>query len=307
MTPAAAAGPAQPAEPPVRVGVGPAGIPLLRAAEDGTRVIRFARRAEELGYAALCVGDHLDERAAPMTLLAAAACATSRITLAAHVLCNEFRNPVVLAHEARTIHLLSGERLELGVGVGWLEEDFAAAGIPLASFGDRLGRIERTVAVLRSTPAVSSVPLVIGGGGPRMLAAAARLADIVTLNIPLRRPKAISQVGIAQGVREAFERRLAIVREAALAAGRSPGLHLYVHDVHLGPGWHANAAAAAVRNGLPLEEYLASPHVLAGDQAQVVAAILSRQARYGLRYFSVPGSVMEEFAEVLPALAVVGR
>jgi len=88
MTPACSATP-------LRVGLGPAGIPPLRAEGDGATVIRFMRRAEELGYAALSVGDHLDGRAAPMALLAAAASVTDRITLAAHVLCNEFRNPVI--------------------------------------------------------------------------------------------------------------------------------------------------------------------------------------------------------------------
>jgi probable F420-dependent oxidoreductase len=242
-----------------------------------------------------------------MALLAAAAAVTSRITLAAHVLCNEFRNPVVLAQEARTVQLISGERLELGLGAGWLEKDFAAAGIALAGFADRLGRIEHTVAVLRSGTVGPTVPLVLGGGGPRMLRAAARLADIVTLNIPLGRPKAVSEIGIAGGVKEAFESRLAVVRETALAEGRSVSLHVYVHDVHLGPRWRTSAAAAAARNGLTLEDYLASPHVLAGDQAQVVKTVLHRQAQYGLRYFSIPGSAMEEFSGVLRSLAVANQ
>jgi probable F420-dependent oxidoreductase len=261
------------------------------------------RRAEELGYAALCVGDHLDGRGAPVALLAAAASVTDRITLAAHVLCNEFRNPVVLAQEARTVQLISSGRLELGLGAGWLEKDFAAAGVTMSGFGERLRRIERTVAVMRSGAVSSTVPLVLGGGGRQMLTAAARLADIVSVNIPLGRRRTVQQAGLGQGIREAFESRLAVVRESARAAGRSVSLHVYVHDVHLGPHWRDSAAAGAARSGLSLADYLTSPHVLAGDHAQVAETVFDRQARYGLHYFSIPGSAMEEFGEVLHVLA----
>jgi len=288
---------------PLRVGVGPAGIPPLSAEGDGARAIRFTRRAEELGYAALCVGDHLDGRGAPIALLAAAASVTDRITLAAHVLCNEFRNPVVLAQEARTVQLISSGRLELGLGTGWLEKDFAAAGVAMSGFGERLRRLERTVAVMRSGAVSSTVPLVLGGGGRQMLTAAARLADIVSVNIPLGRPRTVKQVGIGQGVREAFESRLTVVRESARAAGRSVSLHVYVHEVHLGPHWRDSATAGAARNGLSLEDYVTSPHVLAGDHAQIAETVLDREARYGLHYFSIPGSALEEFGEVLHVLA----
>jgi probable F420-dependent oxidoreductase len=285
----------------VRVGVGPAGIPAVAKPGDGRRFLDFACRVEELGYAALCVGDHLDRRGAPLSLLAVAAGVTQRLTLATHVLCNEFRNPAVLAHEARTIQLLSEGRLELGLGTGWLEKDFEIAGLVQRPFGERLERLAETVSVVRSLGELAP-PVVVGGGGPRMLTAAGVLADIVTLNVPLGKPKSIGQVGLGAGVLSAFEQRLAIVRGARSDRDGPVTLHVFVHDVHLGPQWHDQAAAAAQAAGLGLVDYLASPHVLAGDDDLVVARLLELRTRYGIGYVSIPGTVLELFAPILSRL-----
>jgi probable F420-dependent oxidoreductase len=282
--------------------VGPAGLPPVADPGDGPRFLDFARRAEALGYSSLCVGDHLDHRGAPLPLLAAAAAVTHRLTLAAHVLCGEFRNPAVLALEARTLQVVSGGRLELGLGTGWLEKDFVTAGIPLRPFGERLERLARTVEAVRSAGGPAP-PIVIGGGGPRMLGAAGALADIVTLNVPLGRPKDIGQVGVAAGGREVFEERVRLVRKAAAESGRSVSLHIYVHHVHLGPQWQDEAAAGASAAGLAAADYLASPHVLAGDQDRVAQRLHELDRLYGIRYFSIPGSAAERFAPVLDGLA----
>jgi probable F420-dependent oxidoreductase len=281
----------------LRIGVGPAGVP-----GGGRRFIEFAQRAEALGFAALCVGDHVGRQGAPLPLLAAAAAVTQQLTLATHVLCNEFRNPVLLAQEARTIHRLSDGRLELGLGVGWLEQDFVTAGLPLRPFGERLEHLQKTVEIIRSDDELTP-PIVIGGGGPRMLTVAGALADIVTLNIPLGSPASIRQVGLAEGAQDAFEQRLAVVRSSASERGRSVALHVYVHQVHLGPSWRDEAATAAAATGLSVDEYVASPHVLAGDVGRVADCLRDRQARYGIDYLSVPGSIVDEFADVLATVA----
>ncbi len=290
----------------VRVGLGPAGVPAIRQAADRERFVTFVRRAEELGYASVCVGDHLDDRGAPLVLLTAAAFATQRITLASHVLCNELRNPIVLAHEARTVQAMSGGRLELGLGTGWLQRDFAAAGVDMAPFAERLARLEAAVVRIRSTATgadVAAPPIVVGGGGPQMLAAAARLADIVTLNIPLRSGAGLSSNTVASGLREAVELRMQIVRDAAAAAGRDVELHLYVHNVHIGGGWRDDAAAAAAAIGLPVDDYVASPHVLAGDVDQIASTVMARRDELGIGYFSISGSFLDEFAPVVGRLA----
>jgi probable F420-dependent oxidoreductase len=290
----------------LRVGIGPAGIPPMTGPDDRDSFVRFVSRAELLGYDALCVGDHLDDRGAPLALLAAAAMCTERITLATHVLCNELRNVAVLAQEARTVQALSRGRLELGLGVGWLQRDFEDAGVEMAPFRERLDRLEAAVERLRNDAAggVPAPAIVIGGGGPAMLAAAARLADIVTVNIPLRGGARLADNTVASGTRAQFEQRLQLVRDAASARARTVEMHVYVHQVHTGPRWLDDARAAADRIGLEVDDYLESPHVLAGDVDRLIAAVTGRARELGVRYFSVPGSSMEALAPVLEAVRV---
>jgi probable F420-dependent oxidoreductase len=290
----------------VRVGLGPAGVPAIRQAEDGERFVAFVQRAEALGFASVCVGDHLDDRGAPLALLAAAAMATTRLGLATHVLNAELRNAAVLAQEARTVQVLSGGRLELGVGAGWLQRDFQLAGIEMAPFASRLRKLESVLEQLRAAADASKVPaptLVVGGGGARMLDLAARFADVVTVNIPLRSGEGLATNTVASGTRVAFEERIAIVHDAAAAAGRHVELHVYVHNVHLGPDWRDEVSLAADRLGLTIDQYVGSPHVLAGDVDDVAGTVLQRCAELGIGYFSIPGAAAEPFAEVLDRLA----
>jgi probable F420-dependent oxidoreductase len=292
----------------VQVGVGPAGVPAIRSAADTERFVEFAARAEQLGYSSICVGDHLDDRGAPLVLLTAAALRTARIRLATHVLNNELRNVAVLTQEARTVQAISAGRLELGLGAGWLERDFERAGIDMAPFRDRLQHLELTVAALRAAFTGTDLPaprLVLGGGGAAMLAAAARLADIVTINIPLRSGAGLAANTVARGTRGAFGARVDNVRRAATAAGRAVELHVYVHNVHMGPQWQAEATAAADQVGLEVDDYLASPHVLAGDADVIATTVLARHAELGVGYFSIPGWSLDEFAPVLERIGSI--
>lgn len=83
----------------------------------------------------------------PLIWLAFIASATSRINLATGILILPQRNPVVLAKELATLDQLSGGRLRLGIGVGWLEEEFDAIGVP---FADRGRRTDDYVAAMRA-------------------------------------------------------------------------------------------------------------------------------------------------------------
>jgi probable F420-dependent oxidoreductase len=290
----------------VRVGLGPGGIPAMRRAADRERFVAFVRRAEELGYASVCVGDHLDDRGAPIVLLAAAAMETQRIKLATHVLCNDLRIAAVLAQESRTLQVLSSGRLELGLGTGWLQADFDAAGVEMRPFRDRLARLEATVARIRelaAAPDVDLPPIVLGGGGSAMLAAAARLADIVTVNIPLRSGEGLAANTVASGTRPSFEDRLRIIGDSASTSGRAVALHVYVHAVHAGDRWRDDASEAADRLGLAYDAYVGSPHVLAGDIDELVSTISARRDELDIGYFSVPASSREELAPVVARFA----
>jgi probable F420-dependent oxidoreductase len=170
-----------------------------------------ARRAEALGYSALLMPDHFGDQLAPVPALAAVAAATTTLRMGSLVFGNDYRHPVVLAKEAATLDVLSEGRLELSLGAGWMRTDYEEAGIAYDSPKVRVERFEEAVQVLqgllRSEEAFSfdgayyhvhehrllprpvqqpGPPLIIGGGGQRVLSFAARHADIVSINVNLR-------------------------------------------------------------------------------------------------------------------------
>ena len=158
-----------------------------------------ARKAEDLGYSALLVPDHFGDQLAPVPALMAAADATSELRIGTLVFDNDYRHPVVLAKEAATLDFLSGGRLELGLGAGWMRTDYEESGIAYDPPGLRVDRFAEGVAViagllesdgpfsfsgkhytvtehhLRPRPVQRPrPPLILGGGGRRVLTIAGR-------------------------------------------------------------------------------------------------------------------------------------
>jgi len=101
-----------------------------------------ARRAEELGYATLVVADHLTTGLAPLSALAVAAGATTRLRIGSLVFNNDFRHPALLAKEAATMDILSNGRFELGLGAGWHKGEYDAVGLSFDPPGVRARRFE---------------------------------------------------------------------------------------------------------------------------------------------------------------------
>src|SRR6266851_4647443 len=95
--------------------------------------IAKARKAEELGYSTFLVADHFVNDFDPIVALTAVATATSTLRVGSFVFDNDFRHPAVTAKSAATLDLLSDGRFELGIGAGWLPEEYAQTGIPFDS------------------------------------------------------------------------------------------------------------------------------------------------------------------------------
>ncbi|MFJ8622520.1 TIGR03619 family F420-dependent LLM class oxidoreductase [Kitasatospora sp. NPDC093550] len=113
-----------------------------RPSDDGTGLLRAARRAEELGFDHVAVGNRLLESGFgldtdPFVLLAAVAGATTRLRLLTSVLVAPYYPAAVLANQAATLDVVSGGRLILGVGTGWNPEEFSAVGVPVRERGAR--------------------------------------------------------------------------------------------------------------------------------------------------------------------------
>lgn len=144
------------------------------------------RRAEELDYDVILVADHLG-MPSPFPSLVAAAEATERPRVGTFVL-NAGLNPVLLAREVATTDALTGGRLELGLGAGYVQAEHEAAGLPWGSPGERVDHLRRVVEELdrllgsdehQPRPVQHPrPPLLIGGNGDRMLKLTAEHAQI---------------------------------------------------------------------------------------------------------------------------------
>ena len=169
---------------PFRFGVHAAVAPTMSAWRDQ------ARTAEDLGYSALYIPDHLDAQFGPLVATTVAAEATSTLHVGPVVLNNDLRNPVVLAKEIATLGLAAEGRVEVGLGAGWLRSDYEQAGIEFDEPAVRVDRLAESLAVMKRLwgegeaksagthytvrgahcdPRPASPPRVIVGGGSRRI------------------------------------------------------------------------------------------------------------------------------------------
>jgi probable F420-dependent oxidoreductase len=290
-----------------------------------------ARRAEEAGFATLLYRDHLvDEpfgpQLGPLTALALVAAVTTRLRIGTLVLANDFRHPAILAKEAATLDVLSGGRLELGLGAGFLAEEYRRAGLTLDPIGTRIDRLAESLAVLKGLWADGPLtfagahyridglngfpkpvqqprpPVLIGAGGPRMLRLAAREADIVGLQSVATRGGAVAHDPGARTAAAVGE-RVALVREAA--GPRFDALELSV-VLSLGvterPTEAARALVEARGWALPPGEVLDMPSVALGPLPALEETLLARREGLGVSYFVVPDQSLAAAAPLVARL-----
>jgi probable F420-dependent oxidoreductase len=295
----------------------------------GTDLADTARRAQDLGYDVLTLRDHFvtepfGDQLAPMVALASAASVTSTLRLGTMVLANDYRHPVLLAKEAATLDHLSGGRFELGIGAGWLREEYEAAGMPFDAAGTRVGRLDESLRILRSLldgektaftgehyriggltvfprPA-RRPPLVVGAGSRRMLGIAGRLADTVGI-LPRALPEGTISDEVTERLPDTIARKAGWVREAA--GDRDIELSMMVMPA-FGPDPRRTAAQVAVKRGWgtsSAELVLDMPSQFVGPPEHIAEQMLTRRDRYGFTYYQVPDACMEEFAPVIALLA----
>lgn len=287
----------------IRFCLGPAGLPVTCSRSDAAKFVDYCHRVEDAGFYCLGFGDHLDDRPAPVAAIAAAAAHTTTLRVGVLVMCNEFRNPALIAQEARTLQVLSDSRVEFGLGVGWMARDFATAGIEHRPFTERLDRLRVTVetvrAAFRPDRDLSCPPLVIGGGGPKMLKAAAELADIVTINIPLLAGASVAANTIAKiGEEHEVRNRIQLVR----LTNPTVEIQMNIHEVYVGGDWQAFARRRADELAMTEESFVHSPHVLVGSVPIVVDTLSERAETLGASYWSMTGAALEMMRPVVAAL-----
>jgi probable F420-dependent oxidoreductase len=307
---------------PFRFGVQCSSPPEITAASWAA----LARKVEDLGYTRLTVSDHLDEQLAPISSLMAAADATTTLRLGAMVFSNDYRHPVVLAKEAATLDVLSDGRFELGLGAGWMLADYQRAGLPLDPAPVRIARLAESIEVLKrlfrdepctfegtyyridglqGTPRPVQrphPPIVIGGGGRRLLELAAREADVIGLN-PRMATGVIDASAGPDATADATARKIGWIREAA--GDRFPAIELQsrIHLVAVTDDRMALAEALAPGFGLSPEEAIGSPHTLCGTIEQIVDDLVERRERFGLSSVGIGLESLDALAPVVAKLA----
>jgi probable F420-dependent oxidoreductase len=296
---------------------------------EGRGWLDYARRVEGSGAGALLIRDHFSagafgQQLAPFSALAAAAAVTERLRVGTMVLCNDFRHPAIVAHEAASLHQLSGGRFELGIGAGWYRPEYDAAGISFDPPGQRIGRLEESLAIITGLlegrpvhhggsayridgldldvlPARRGRPrLLIGGGGPRMLRIAARHADTVgLLPAPIKGPE--DRDDPADRFPAAFDAKIATLRAAAgdrfgelelsalatftITSRRRAG----TEEIIARRGW----------GGLDVEAVWQMPTVFVGSVAQIRDDLRARRDRFGLSYLIAAEDQLPALAQIL--------
>ncbi|MFJ8636183.1 LLM class F420-dependent oxidoreductase [Streptomyces sp. NPDC093568] len=269
------------------------------------------RRAEELGYDVILVPDHLG-MPAPFPALVAAAEATERPRLGTFVLNAGLWNPALLAREVATTDALTGGRLELGLGAGYVQAEHDAAGLPFGTPRERVDHLRRTVEELdrllgsesyRPEPVQRPrVPLLIGGNGDRVLRLTARHADIAAFGGAY--PDPASTTGrLVPVTADRLDERVARYRKFAADRAEPAELNLLLQMVTV-----TEDRAAVVQPlldrvpELTAEEALALPILLIGTLEQITAQVLAQRERYGFSYLTVLEPYMEAFGPVIEAL-----
>jgi len=305
-------------------------------ADSGADWAAKVQKAESLGYSAFHLADHLIgpgpaleatnhpvQGLAAIPAMAFAAAVTDTINIGCRVFCIDYHNPVVLAKSAMTIDLLSGGRLEFGLGAGWLKGEYDAIGLPFDSPGTRINRLADVIEGIKAfrgeghanvsndtlnwrdfeglPKPVSGPPLMIGGGAPKILRLAGREADIVSLNFN-NRSGMIGPDGVQASSEEETQKKIGWVREGA--GDRFDDLTIeigaYFTFVMDDPGPVLGNFAQMF--GFSEDEMRAHPHALFGSVDTICEELERRRALHGISYVTVGEDAMEPFAAVVARL-----
>jgi len=294
----------------------------------GRELTEQARTAEALGYSTFFVPDHfVDHDLAPTVALAHIAAVTDTLRVGPLVLGNDYKHPVVLAREMATLDLLSGGRLELGIGAGWMTIDYDKAGIPLDRPGVRIARLAESITILKGLfapgpftfqgeyyrvteldgmpkpPQGVNLPFLIGGGAKKILGLAAREATIVGINANLRTGEGESHETAQSLLPGATDQKLAWLREAAGDGFAHLEIQSLLGFVHVTDDVAAIASAMAESFGVSEADAILAPATLVGSVGSIIELLEQRRERWQMSYIVVPLESAQTLAPVVAALA----
>lgn len=284
-----------------------------------------AKRAEDLGYSVATMPDHFTEQLAPVPALQSVLENTTSLRAGALVFDNDYKHPVVLAKELSTMDVLSDGRVEIGLGAGWMISDYEQTGMTLDRAGIRIDRFVEGLAVIKGCMAPGPFsfegehytiadydglplpvqqprpPIIIGGGGPRVLSIAAREADIVGVNCTLH-AGVLGSDAIATMSAEAVTAKVAVVADAA--GDRISEIEMNIRTFFVGVTDDRAGALSSIARMISGDEGMldSSPFALVGSTAKIAEDLIERRDRYGFSYVIVGADELESFAPVVAHL-----
>ncbi len=289
-----------------------------RTGNDAARWAAELRRIEDLGFHAVAVSE-LYSRGWTMDALTAmnfALASTTRLRAVPLVLNNDLHHPAILAKAIATADVLSDGRAAVGIGAGWLVDDYKALGAnydtapiridrltealqiitmfftgPSVTFGGRYYRLDGLEALPRSVQDPRP-PVLVGGGGPRMLALAGSLADIVGVHTRLG-PGGFD-AGAAEGLsRASINKRISLVAAAASEAGRpAPAIQFTCYDVNIA-GVQVTPIRPSFSDFIDAHpaSFADSPASLRGEIGKCVDDLQRWREKLGISYWNLGGNV----------------
>jgi len=308
------------------------GLTLFPVMGDRRAWTDSVKEAADAGFSIVTVSDHFGSSGGIWSSLVAAHDAAPDLRVGTLVLTNDFWNPSILAREAITADVLTDGALELGLGAGWAVEDYRATGIERGPAGERIERLDEALTILEQAfsgehvrlsgahhdvdggapwpgPVQEHIPILVGGGGKRILQLAARRADIVSIHRNLQRGIAESwqpEYADRGGFPDAVLERVSWIQEAAGERFEQLELHALILKVVVTDRRESEAAEIGRPNGLTAEQVLTSPHYLVGTIDQMVEDLLDRRERWGITYWTVVGgNDLTPVARVVEQLAGV--
>lgn len=302
--------------------------------------VDLSRKVEDLGFSALHVADHYlgpgsmiegtGHRVQLMSLvpaMTAAAMSTSTLRIGSRMACVSYHLPTILTCEMATIDVLSEGRVEIGLGAGWLANEYEAMGIPFESAGRRIQRLRETAEYMRMAYSsedeveyhgefvnahgyVASPrpvqkpgpPIMIGGGAPKVLGLAGELADIVSINFN-NSAGVVGAASISTSTDVETRKKIGWVREGAGERFDEIELETSTYFVSVAGISEVSEDAVMSRTGLEKDELRRFPHAAVGTVDEVCEELQRRREEYGFSYITVSNAHIDAFAPIVARLA----
>jgi probable F420-dependent oxidoreductase len=283
------------------------------------------RKAEALGYDTFLMADHFGPQLSIAPALAVAAEATTTLRIGQLVLQNDLYHPAPLAKETATLDLLSGGRMELGIGAGGsYPPDFDWTGIPFNPPGQRIERLRESIAVLRGLFANGPFsfegrhftikdydgqpkpiqkphpPILIGAGGKRMLELAAKEADIIG-PLPAMGPSG-GDFSLAEMTIAGLTEKVEYVRQVAGDRFERIELNSLTQVLNVTDDRQGAIEKLSAEWEQDPADWRESPYLLIGSVEQIAEDIREYRERLGFTYFVLRDYMMDDFAPILARL-----